>query len=214
MTAATFGKPGRPREDRLLRQREIFLAVAPIIQSEGVRAVTMKRAATAASMSVGGIYHYFPDRRSLLLHGAQPEAGIRMCGDFFDGQPYVSTDDPWRLAAQFLEFQLVMARLVRPAIKAALELGADEFRDILEAGLERGTTEYMDALRRVLPDHEQRDVASLGRALKRTIIASILDQHATDDELRETLRALMARSFRRSAGTSPNVPVTGSAGRH
>ncbi len=198
MSASTFGKPGRPREDRLLRQREIFMAVAPIIMAEGVRGLTMKRAAAAACLSVGGLYHYFPDRRSLLLHGAQPEAGIRLCSDFFEGQPYATDDDPWRMAVSFLEFQLEEAKLVRPAIRAALELGADEFTGILEVGLQRGTSEFVEALRRVLPDHEQRDLAALSRAIRRVIIASVLDRHATDAELREALRNLLARSFRRA----------------
>lgn len=179
------------------------MAVAPIILSEGVRGVTMKRAASAASLSVGGLYHYFPDRRSLLLHGAQPEATIRLCNDFFDGQPYASDEDPWRMAASFLEFQLVAARLVRPAIRAALELGADEFRGILEVGLERGTSEFIDALRRILPDHQHRDLEGLSKAMRRSILASVLDPRGTDAELREALRALLARSFRRA------VPVPG-----
>jgi hypothetical protein len=34
MTVAPFGRPGRRREDQLLSQREILLAVAPIILAE------------------------------------------------------------------------------------------------------------------------------------------------------------------------------------
>jgi hypothetical protein len=33
----TFGKPGRPPEDRLARQREIYEAVVPLICRDGAR---------------------------------------------------------------------------------------------------------------------------------------------------------------------------------
>ena len=196
MTVATFGKPGRPREDRLLRQREIFLAVAPIILSEGARAVTMRRAAEAACLSIGGIYHYFPDRRSLLLHGAQPEATIRLCADFFEGVPYRDADHPWQIAAAFLDFQVEEARLVRPAIRAAVELGAGEFQCVVAAGIHRGTAEFVDALRRVLPDNDPRDLEALSRAIRRLILASVIDPNGSELELRESLRILLAGSFR------------------
>jgi AcrR family transcriptional regulator len=196
-------RPGRPREDRLLRQREIFLAVAPIILAEGARAVTMRRAAQAACLSVGGLYHYFPNRRALLLHGAQPEATIRLCHDFFDGQsPYGADQSSWAMAASFVEFQMEELRLIRPAVRAALELGVEEFDKIVAAGLRRGTQEFVDALRRVLPDAEQRDLEGLSRAVRRLELASVLDPDSTDDELRAALRGLLARSFRRPAGVS------------
>lgn len=202
MRRANSRRPGRPREDRLLRQREIFLSVAPIIMAEGARAVTMRRAAQAACLSVGGLYHYFPNRRALLLHGAQPEATIRLCNDFFDGQPPYSEDQSsWAMAASFVEFQMEELRLVRPAVRAALELGVEEFDKIVAAGLHRGTQEFVDALRRVLPDAEQRDLEGLSRAVRRLELASVLDPDSNDDELRAALRGLLARSFRRPAGT-------------
>ena len=37
-----FGKVGRPAEDRLLRQREIFEAVAPLLLEVGARELTMR----------------------------------------------------------------------------------------------------------------------------------------------------------------------------
>ena len=35
--AMAFGKPGRPPEDRLARQREIYEAVTPLIYRDGAR---------------------------------------------------------------------------------------------------------------------------------------------------------------------------------
>jgi hypothetical protein len=51
-------KPGRPPEDRLKRQYEIFLAVAPLIERYGAKRLTMRQAARAAHLSLGGLYHY------------------------------------------------------------------------------------------------------------------------------------------------------------
>ncbi|MBK9715083.1 MAG: helix-turn-helix transcriptional regulator [Kouleothrix sp.] len=62
-----FGKRGRPPEDRLARQREIYTAVAPLIEREGVRRLSMRQAAAAACLSIGGLYHYFPTKRELVL---------------------------------------------------------------------------------------------------------------------------------------------------
>jgi hypothetical protein len=45
------GKPGRPPEDRLRRQHEIFLAVAPLIERYGARRLTMRQAARATHLS-------------------------------------------------------------------------------------------------------------------------------------------------------------------
>lgn len=36
------GKPGRPPEDRLKRQQEIYLAVAPLIEEYGARRLTLR----------------------------------------------------------------------------------------------------------------------------------------------------------------------------
>ena len=70
-----FGKPGRPPEDRLARQREIYEAVIPLIYRDGARRLSMRDAASAACLSIGGLYHYFPNKRELfeavLAQGAE-----------------------------------------------------------------------------------------------------------------------------------------------
>ena len=70
----TFGKRGRPLEDRLARQREIYTAVAPLILQKGAGELSMRQAARAASLSIGGLYYYFPTKRALVLHGLSPQA--------------------------------------------------------------------------------------------------------------------------------------------
>src|SRR5436305_196848 len=51
-----FGKPGRPPEDRLGRQYEIYQAVTPLLLAVGARRLSMRDAADAACMSIGGLY--------------------------------------------------------------------------------------------------------------------------------------------------------------
>src|SRR5919202_6385305 len=76
--AMAFGKPGRPPEDRLARPREIYEAVIPLIYRDGARRLSMRSAARAAHMSVGGLYHYFPAKRDLVLHGLREDARDRV----------------------------------------------------------------------------------------------------------------------------------------
>jgi AcrR family transcriptional regulator len=40
-------------------QYEIFLAVAPLIERYGAKRLTMRQAARAAHLSLGGLYHYW-----------------------------------------------------------------------------------------------------------------------------------------------------------
>lgn len=48
-------KPGRPREDGFRRRLEIYTAVAPLLEKDGAGGLTMRQAADAAHVSVGGI---------------------------------------------------------------------------------------------------------------------------------------------------------------
>jgi AcrR family transcriptional regulator len=70
-----FGKPGRPREDRLARQQQIFGAVRDLLAPGRTRALTMAQAARQAN-SVGGLYHYFPSKRDLVLFGIDEHAAL------------------------------------------------------------------------------------------------------------------------------------------
>ena len=88
------GKPGRPPEDRLKRQHEIFLAVAPLIERHGAKRLTMRQAARAAHLSLGGLYHYFPTKGDLVLHALKPEAVARLCAEFMVATPTWSVSTP------------------------------------------------------------------------------------------------------------------------
>src|SRR5215217_3662679 len=118
-----FGKKGRPSEDRLARQREIFGAVSPLILEVGARRLSMRQAARVACLSIGGLYHYFPTKRALVLHGLCPAALLRHCQDFHAQFGPLASLDPRRYIEEGIEVVVKQVRFCRPAIHAALELG-------------------------------------------------------------------------------------------
>src|SRR5215213_4440785 len=99
-----FGKPGRPAEDQLARQREIYEAVSPLILDIGVRRLSMRMAARAAYLSVGGLYHHFATKRDLVLHGIQPAAVAQYCQDFHGRFGYLIQSDPSSFLDAYLGF--------------------------------------------------------------------------------------------------------------
>src|SRR3954466_12428039 len=92
----TFGKVGRPPEDRFARKLEIFQAVSPLLLSVGAHRLSMQQAAKAACLSVGGLYHYFPTKRDLVLYTLQPDVLDRRCMDFHNQYRDVAQRHPHR----------------------------------------------------------------------------------------------------------------------
>ena len=105
-SAYMSGKRGRPPEDRLLRQREIFMAVAPTIEGGSARSLTMREAARAAHISLGGLYHYFPTKRSLILHSLTPDALARLCADFHRQYGPLRDRDPGTFLDAYIDWQV------------------------------------------------------------------------------------------------------------
>lgn len=212
-----FGKPGRPAEDRQLRQREIFLAVAPLLVERGVRRLTMRDAARAAHLSVAGLYHYFPTKRELVLHSLRPDAFKRMCGDFMTESGHLQAEAPGRFLREFVEFSVREVSFVRPAIHAALEIGAQEFWAAQEAGIATALEIMVAALRGAYPTATDAELAHLARAIRRTLMAALLDRSVDAEELREQLRALMVgdailRRRHRDTAAAATAPVAGAGG--
>lgn len=151
----------------------------------------MREAARAANISVGGLYHYFPDKRSLVLHGLQPEAFGRLCADFHAEYGHLEDGQPRAYLEAFVDFQIRQIAFVRPALHAALELGADTFWRSMEESIAVGLDGFARTLARVVPDTADGDLIRLGRTLRRTLFAALLDKGITDDELRHELHALI-----------------------
>ena len=164
-----FGKLGRPPEDRFARQAEICRAVGPLIVERGVSRLSMREAAHAACLSVGGLYHYFPTKRDLALHPLQPEALLRTCQDFHAAYGHLAEQDPAAYLDAYLDFLASTAGFLRPAVWAALELGVAELQESLALGFGMPAIydEFLGLLGRALPDADQRDIPGLANAVRR-----------------------------------------------
>ena len=186
-----FGKPGRPPEDRLARQREIYEAVIPLIYRDGARRLSMRDAASAACLSIGGLYHHFPNKRDLVLHGLQDDARARICQEY---RARMANLAAWSVEAYielYLELCLEMFGFVRPAVQAALELGVEELQTVLDAGLRTNVGELVETLRLVDAGVPKKDLEALARALRRIVLGALVDRHADLDETREQMRVLI-----------------------
>jgi AcrR family transcriptional regulator len=212
--AIMFGKRGRPPEDQLARQREIYEAVAPLLLRDGARRLSMREAAEAACLSIGGLYHYFPSKRDLVLHGLYPEALFRLCQDFHAEFGYLTYLDPLRYAHEGIEVVVKQVGFCRPAIHAALELGSESFWEVIENLLTGTALDFEMHLQQAAPDVSEQELHRCGRAIRRSICAALLDKSITSDELRDELRVLVAgyMSLRDRAGLAlGNVTIRRSA---
>ena len=77
---------GRPAEDHLQRQREIYEAAGPLILARGRAHLSMQQIARAAHASVGSLYYYFPSKRDLVLCGLRTEVLAHRCAAFHRGR--------------------------------------------------------------------------------------------------------------------------------
>jgi AcrR family transcriptional regulator len=186
-----FGKRGRPPEDRLARQREIYIAVAPLIVQDGARRLSMRQAAHTACLSIGGLYHYFPSKRELVLHGLCPAALYRLCQDFHARYGHLTESDPRRYIDEGINVVVEQVRFCRPAIQAALELGTQSFWEVIDTLLTSTALDFEVNLQRVAPEVSEEELHRCGRAIRRSICAALLDRSMSPDELRDELCILV-----------------------
>ncbi len=182
-----FGKKGRPPEDRLARQREIYTAVAPLILQVGARQLSMRQAAKAACLSIGGLYHYFRTKRDLVLHGLCPEALLRHCQDFHAEFGHLADLEPQRYLDEGINVVVREVMFCRPSIHAALELGIESFWEVIETLLTSTSLEFEERLGQLYPEVSEQELQRWGRAFRRSICAALLDKSITPDELRDEL---------------------------
>ncbi|HEV8194851.1 MAG TPA: TetR/AcrR family transcriptional regulator [Ktedonobacterales bacterium] len=186
-----FGKRGRPPEDRLARQREIYEAVAPLILRDGAKRLSMRAAAAAACLSIGGLYHYFPTKRDLVLHGLCREALSRHCEDFHAEYGHLTTLDPQRYLYEGIEVVVRQIGFCRPAVHAALELGYESFWQVIEELLSGTALDFETHLRQAAPEVSDEELHRCGRSLRRSMCAALLDKSITAKEFRDELRMLV-----------------------
>jgi len=189
-----FGKPGRPREDVFGRRLEIYTAVAPLLEKDGARGLTMRQAAAAAHMSVGGIYHYFASKRELVLFVLSPDALQRLCKQPHQLLPLQRTDPHVHLET-FLEGLVRGVPFLRPAVLAAIELGAGPAFDFVEATMNTSVPEFVLALRAVRTDIGDAEAQTIDRAVRHATLGAMLDRSVTPSELRNELHSIVEKRW-------------------
>jgi AcrR family transcriptional regulator len=189
--AMAFGKKGRPPEDRLARQCEIYSAVSPLILQVGARRLSMRQAAHAANISIGGLYHYFPTKRDLVLHGLRPEAIRRFCQEFEAQFGYLANLNPRRYIYEGIDDVVNIVGFCRPAIHAALELGTESFWEVIDTVLTSTALQFEVALQRAAQEASDGEVHQVGRAIRRSLCAALLDKNLSSDELRAEMHMLV-----------------------
>jgi AcrR family transcriptional regulator len=185
------GKPGRPPEDRLKRQHEIFLAVAPLIERYSAKRLTMGQAARAAHLSLGGLYHYFPTKRDLVLHALKPEAVARLCSEFHGRHAGLERTDPRRYVEADVDYMARQCFFIRPAFQAAIELDAEVAWDHIQASIEGGLESCTRPLAYALPECTPEEIRRLGRSVRRTFFSALVDRTVSPDEMRQELLSLI-----------------------
>jgi AcrR family transcriptional regulator len=182
--------PGRPGEDRFIRKMEIYAAVAPLILERGARRLTMQEAAYAACLSMGGLYHYFGSKRELVLYPMLPGVCEEAMRRFEIAYGHLRESDPKAYLDVFIEEEAESVFLVRPAVYAALELGAEDFWRTLEGGaIVEDISRWVRAIQGGSDIQHDPDV--LARSIRRLFMAALLDRSITPDEVRADLRALI-----------------------
>lgn len=185
-----FGKIGRPPEDRFARQYEIFQSVAPLLLSVGARRLTMEEAARTACLSIGGLYHYFPTKRDLVLWALQPETLDRRCHEFHRKYRWLAAEDPQRYFHLYVDFAVQGVRVWQPAIQAALELGVETFWSVLERAMTLGVAGFREMKRIITPEASDETLDQLEHSLRRACLAACLDKQITPEALRSEIYAI------------------------
>src|SRR5258708_11606862 len=84
----TFGKPGRPPEDRMARQCEILVAVSPLLLTIGAQQLSMRQAAQAA-------YRKGPESPSASAGGGMALAPCRCLAPVREGSWSTLPTESW-----------------------------------------------------------------------------------------------------------------------
>ncbi len=188
-----FGKPGRPPEDVFQRRLEIYTAVAPLLEKAGPRGLTMRQAAVAAHMSVGGLYHYFPSKRDLVLFVLSPEALQRLCEQPHEMPPPMQPADSRVNLATFLEGLVRGVPFLRPAVLAAIELGAGPAFAFVETTMTVSVPDFVRAVKDVRPDIGDAEARAIDRAVRHATLGAMLDRSVSASELRNELYSIVQR---------------------
>ncbi|MCL5958014.1 MAG: TetR/AcrR family transcriptional regulator [Chloroflexi bacterium] len=184
-------KAGRPPEDRLVRRMEIYRTIAPLLQECGMKRLSMRDAAKAACLSIGGLYHYFPTKRDMALFPLNSEVRAHLCREFKIAHTHLAERDPRAYLTAFVDNVVNNIFLVRPAVLAARDLGAATLWSIVEQGINDVAAELLAAVKPVFPEATEHDLLGMAKALRQIAIGAIFDSTATSEQIRKEVRALV-----------------------
>ncbi|WP_194815028.1 TetR family transcriptional regulator [Nocardia sp. XZ_19_385] len=209
-----FGKPGRPPEDRLARQQEIFGSIRSQLKPGHCRELTMASAARQAHLSVGGLYHYFPSKRSLVLFGIDPANLQRVCADFRREHAELAESDPSALLTASLDtLAWAGVHFIQPSTLAALELDLGVFRTAMDEVLTTELVGLVETVQRAHPELSDPQALELNRSLRRVCTLAFVDPAMTIEALRDQLQATLdgtiarAGSARHARPAAPGKPM-------
>jgi AcrR family transcriptional regulator len=137
------------------------------------------------------MYHYFPSKRDLVLFVLSPDALQRLCQKPDQLLPPPQQAGSHAHLATFLEGLVRGVPLLRPAVLAAIELGAGPALDFAEATMTVSVPEFVRAVRAVRPDIGEAEAYTIDRAVRHTTLGAMLDRSVTPSELRNELYSIV-----------------------
>ncbi len=186
----TFSKPGRPPEDMVERRLDIYERVAPLLTERGMSGLSMEQAARAAHVSVGTLYRYFPNKRSLVLYGINPEPADLLCSRFTRKLTRIEDRDATRTAVA--AFIVGTVQLMRPSVDAAIRLGPDVVRGQLDQVARQPLATFPALLAMGRPIDDVRPPEHVERIVRRTIVSTLMEAESETEELRQTFEGVLA----------------------
>ncbi len=185
-----FSKPGRPRENVVERRLDIYERVAPLLAERGMRGLSMQQAARAAHVSVGTLYRYFPNKRSLVLYGIDPEPADLLCSRFT--QSLVQLEDRYAIRAAVAAFIVHTVQIMRPSVDAAIRFGPEVVRSRLDHVARQPLKTFPALLAMGMPIDDGRTPEQVERVVRRTIVSTLMETEFESEESRRTFESVLA----------------------
>jgi hypothetical protein len=129
--------------------------------------------------------------RDLVLFGLSPEALHVGCAELHQQLARVQRTGPGAQVATFLDSLVRLVSFCRPALLAAIELGAGPTFDTVEAAMKMTLEEFINLARAVRTDLGDAEADALDRALRHSLFGAMLDRSATPKDLHSELRSIV-----------------------
>lgn len=172
------------------RRLDIYERVAPVLAERGMRGLSMQQAARAAHVSVGTLYRYFPDKRSLVLYGINPEPADFLCARVT--QSAAQQGDRRGMRVTLASFIVQTVQLMRPSVDAAIQLGPDVIRAQLNQVARQPLQTFPVLLAMGMPVDDGRTPEQVERVVRRTIVSTLIEEDFEPEELHETFQGILA----------------------